>query len=775
LRGEAPPPIVRFFRRYRLEAFLGLLVTILFADYLFSDKLLWGSDSIPGGLFFRSLLVNFVKEFHELPRWNPYILGGLPFLDATHGDTFFPSSLLQFVMPVYRGMGHKLLLHIFLAGVFMAFYLRSLELHARAVAFGALAYMLSPVFVSYLFAGQDGKMYVTSLFPLVMGLLERAMASARPRPFLGLGFAIGLTILSAQIQMAYHAMWFAGALFVLRLFVPRSAGENRVRRPVCALLFAGSVVLGLFVAAIQLLPAVAYVKHPAQFSVRSDKTDYEHASSWSLHPEELVSMVVPEFCNSPDGYWGRNPFKHNSDYVGILTLFLAGLSLARRRDSTRLFLAGLSSFAILYSLGGNTPLHKLFYHVVPQVKLFRAPPLVMFGAAFGICALAAHALHDLESEDKRGRKSQAAKLLAWGLGIAALPALLSLAGEPLSRVWNELFFPGMEEAKLRDQLANLPALRRGALVAALVLATGTLLVHARTRGALGTRALFIGLMALTVGDLWRVDTRFKIVFEPERYTVPGRLLAPLELESKKEKFRVMPTVLDYAYNQMGLFAIESALGFHDNELSWYRELRSAPESRGLLAANAAGDYPFLRFLNVKYVLHDSPSRPNPLEVEGFLPRFWLVESWKRVGARSEIPRLALEPGFDPATTVLLEEDPGLPGPPGVEVLDPPGTVRAYTYRGNRIDVEVASDRPCLLVHSENWFPYWHVYEGDRELPLLRANGTIRAVPLTPGNHALEFRFRSTPYEAGRWVSFSALLVIVLALLGSAIRRPRAGS
>jgi hypothetical protein len=333
----------------------------------------------------------------------------------------------------------------------------------------------------------------------------------------------------------------------------------------------------------------------------------------------------------------------------------------------------------------------------------------------------------------------------------------------------------MDEAKLRDQLGNLPEFRKGAILAALVLASGAILVQARVRGALGTRVLFVALMALTLADLWRVDFRFRVVVDPESYTNPAPLLASLELESKKEKFRVMTTVPEFAYNQMGLFGIESALGFHDNELAWYRELRSAPESKSFLAASATGTYPFLRLLNVKYVLHDSPSYPNPLEVEGYLPRFWLVENWKRVQARSEIPALVLEAGFDPATTVLLEEDPGLAGSPPSEPLSAAGTVRGYTYRGNEIDVQVVNERPCLLVHSENWFPYWHVFEGDRELPLLRANGTIRAVPLEPGSHALQFRFRSGPFEAGKWISSCSLLVIVLALVGSAIRVRRVGS
>ncbi|MGH2571745.1 MAG: hypothetical protein ACRDGR_10990, partial [bacterium] len=499
MRDEERPLLLRLAIRFRLELALGALVVLLFADYLFSDQLLYGSDSIPGGIFFRGLLVDFVKEFRELPRWNPYILGGLPFLDATHGDTFFPSSVLQFLMPVYRALGHKLLLHIFLAGAFQAFYLRTIGLRPGAVAIGSLAYMLSPVLVSYLFAGQDGKMYVTSLAPLVLGTLERAMRTGEVRAFLGLGVVIGVTILSAQIQMAYHLMWFVGALAVVRLVRGPVGGGQAPPRAKTIGLFGTSVAIGLLVAAIQLVPAVAYVKHPAGFSVRSTKTDYEHATSWCLHPEEIASMVVPDFCDAPHRYWGRNPFKYNSDYVGILTLLLAVLALVRRRDATRLFLGGIALFAILYALGQWTPVHRLFYAVVPQVKLFRAPPLVMFAAAFGLSALAACAVHDVEEaaggggkrRDPRGMRN----LLPAGLGVAGGIALCGLAASGVTSFWDDLLYPAITEPQRRLQAAGLPGFRSGALVVAGVLAAGTALVHARARGALPAKP-FLGALAL---------------------------------------------------------------------------------------------------------------------------------------------------------------------------------------------------------------------------------------------------------------------------------------
>lgn len=753
-------------RGISLELGLAALVAVLFADYLASDKLLYGTDSVPGGIFTRQMCVDSVRRFGELPRWDGLILGGLPFIDAQHGDTFFPSSIFHYIMPVYRGMGHKLLFHIFVAGAAMAFYLRTLRISAPGVAFGAFAYMLSPMLVSYLFTGHDGRLYVTSLAPLAMGWLERAMGTGRIRDFLLLGLVLALTILSAQIQMAYHLMWFIAAAFVVRLFAPRD--EGRVRAPRALAGFAAAVAVALGASAIQLLPAVSYVKDPAGFSVRSNRTDYEHASSWSLHPEEVASMVVPEFCNAPGGYWGRNPFKYNSDYLGILTLALAAVAIRRRRDATTWMWCGIAAFAVLYSLGPHTPLHRLCYAIVPQVRLFRAPSLLMFGAAFAFAALAARAVDALVAPARAGGTgvrgvATPAEIRAFLLLAGAL-VLAGLGAEPLTRFWTDLSGVDLDAARRAAQEANLPAFRRGAWLTGAIVAAATALLALHRRRTIAVRWFVAGLVLLAVVDQWRVDRRFKVVMDPETFLRPAGALARLAEESARDEFRVMPVAPGTTGNEIAVFGIASTLGFHDNELSWYREVRTAPEAEGLLAAGG-GDYPLLRMLNVRYVLHDREDIPNPFPIPDPCARFRVVGDWDVVGDRTEIVPRLVDPAFDVGTSVLLEEDPGL-----VRGDGPAGEVVSWAEHGSRIDVVVRVTRDALLVHADNWFPYWQAWEGEIRRPILRANGTIRAVPLGPGEHRLTFRYRSLPFEWGKWITAATWLGVLAVILAARTRR-----
>ena len=102
-------------------AFAVILIglVILFREFIFSDRMLYGSDMIQAGVFFRSLLIDYFLENGSVPQWNPYIFGGMPYVDAFHGDIFYPLSTLKYVWSIYRILGLNLFFHIFLAGIFM--------------------------------------------------------------------------------------------------------------------------------------------------------------------------------------------------------------------------------------------------------------------------------------------------------------------------------------------------------------------------------------------------------------------------------------------------------------------------------------------------------------------------------------------------------------------------------------------------------------------------------------------------------------------------------
>ena len=65
------------------------------------------------------------------------------------------------------------------------------------------------------------------------------------------------------------------------------------------------------------------------------------------------------------------------------------------RDRRWWFFLGLTVFALSIALGGNTPLYRLYYEVLPGTKRFRAPSLSFFIVAMSLVAMAAITLERL--------------------------------------------------------------------------------------------------------------------------------------------------------------------------------------------------------------------------------------------------------------------------------------------------------------------------------------------------------------------------------------------
>ena len=207
-------------KRHAKWAFFAIylvLTVFLFRDFLFSSDMLFGMDTIPDGVYTRQYYKDFHHEYGGIPSWNPLILGGLPFIDAMHGDTFYPGAWIQFLLPIHRALGHKLVWHVLLAGIFMYLFLRTLRLRKDAAFLGGLMYMLAPTFVSLIYPGHDAKMYVYAFLPLAFALLESCMNAPKIYKAVLLGGIMGLLILTSHVQMAYYAFWALGLYFLFRL------------------------------------------------------------------------------------------------------------------------------------------------------------------------------------------------------------------------------------------------------------------------------------------------------------------------------------------------------------------------------------------------------------------------------------------------------------------------------------------------------------------------------------------------------------------------------
>src|SRR5689334_12151818 len=154
-----------------------VLTVIAFRAYLLAPagSMLYGSDTIAAGVLFRSFFVSGVRALGHIPQWNPFLFGGLPYIEAGGGDTTYPTAIFHFLMSMPQALAWKLIFHVFVAGFSMYYCVRVFG-GSRWVAYVAGgAHLLSAQMISQVFNGQDTKLYVAPIFPATLAFLVRAV------------------------------------------------------------------------------------------------------------------------------------------------------------------------------------------------------------------------------------------------------------------------------------------------------------------------------------------------------------------------------------------------------------------------------------------------------------------------------------------------------------------------------------------------------------------------------------------------------------------------
>ena len=195
------------------------LATLFFFASFVTDReaMLFGTDMVSQAYQSRAFAVQEVQAGRGLPRWNPFVYGGLPYLSILPYPVYYPTSLLYFVMDLHRAIGWAFVLHFLLAGVLAYGMARELRLAPGAAVFTGGAYMFTGYLVSHLHAGQDGRMFAMTWTPALVLLVERAVRTERLRPFAWMAVVIALQLFTPHVQMTYFAALGVSAFLAFRL------------------------------------------------------------------------------------------------------------------------------------------------------------------------------------------------------------------------------------------------------------------------------------------------------------------------------------------------------------------------------------------------------------------------------------------------------------------------------------------------------------------------------------------------------------------------------
>jgi hypothetical protein len=758
------------------------LSLLYFLPTFLPGRHIFGTDYTTSSFFYLDYIAQRFSSGH-LPGWVPYVYGGVP-LFSNPGSTFYPVRwLAELVGPTRLFFPILFWIQFGIAGWGM--YLLAREIGCRRwVAFlTGLAFQWTGILTSWVYAGHDGRIIVVSLAPLLFYFLHLGIRTARLAPFAGAAATLSFALLSFQIQNAYYLLLAAGIWAVFRIV---AEGVHRAPRRLAKVtaLGIGAVLFAFTTAAVDFLPFQDYVGQSPRGMTGG--RGYEYSTSFSMPVRAIIGVAVPEQVGaniaSQRGeyvfpiYRGENAFRLHTEYLGALVMVLVALGVYySRRSRYWQFFAGLGFFALTLSLGGNTPLYRLYYAVLPGLKRFRAPDLAYYVLGMSLVIMAAITLERLaalreERAARRGATEGAGPFLPIAGGVVAFAVVGAMLFGSASA--------GMAEGT--TGLTPAQGWMRFALFAAAVAAALWMWWERR----ISTRSATLILAVVTVADLWMIGKKFlETTPAPEVEYAQDEVTA--FLKSQRGPFRFWAIEGQSAWprykNGPMWYGLENAAGEHGNQLQRYNEF-AGPGERTYVDFHNFNDPRFLAAANIRYIVISAELQA-PILREVFrgqeaivyentmaLPRAYFAERAVAVREGAAVAAM-LDTTWNPAVTAFVESD----RPLALATTPLQAAAEITRHEPDRVTIRTRASRDALMVLSDNWYKDWHAEVDGREVPVLRANHSFRGVVVPAGAHTVEFTFRPAELVTGLYIHIATMAMLALYGLYLLVRMRRGGA
>ena len=746
-----------------------LIWTALWA--IFFAALLVGTHRLPGGdltgqyYAFAQFQAREIAGEH-LPVWSPGSYGGVPFIADIQSAAFYPLRWLTILLTLPFGFSFyalewEELLHVWLAGTFtymLAYEItRSrrqfkknrvdefdanptvLDFEQWAGLFSAVAFGLGGYLTSYPLL-QPTILETVVWLPLVLFLLRRgirpgAKVAVQDQinivPILSAGLVLGMSSLAGHPQTFLHVAYLSAAYF---FFLAWQARWHWTR-----VFGLGAAIVGvaLGLALVAYLSALRFVPE----TVRSDPTYEFVAKGFPLR--DYIQLFIP----GPLSFW-------LPQYSGLVAVFLAvaaGFSRGSWPDHARraetIFWFGVVIIAAWLSLGGKGGLFALFYKAAPGFSLFRQQERLVNIVSLGVALLAAQGL-----------------------------VLLMPAPAEQRRTW------------LR---------RTTAVISIALLLIGIYLLQSEpSEGSLDRIALW-GRQWLIVALIFLILWPFKEKhdFFKDKWRIAALLILLFldlyqPLHKSMDLIKESPSVVWSHPDWLEALATDEIVRFDSQNLFYANlgEIYDLQDVKGISPLKPQFTKRFeklprpLRWqlLNVAYVLAPEQIEAQLVEeatiessilpgeaVQGFVyrftesfPRAWMA--YETIIANSDDEAFALleQDNFDPASQVILTgvDDADLPVTVAPNV---PPEVKISSLPGSGLALLVNTETPGYLIISEWAFPGWKATLDGRELPLLKANYALLAIPVPAGQHDVMLTYEAPEVLIGLFISLLTLLFVAI--------------
>ena len=735
----------------------------------------------------------------RFPHWNPYISCGVPFHAALQGAVLYPLRLpLNWVsFPV--GYLLTVLVHFFLAGVFMHAFCR-ITLKCSALpsliagvsfAFGGftLGHITHPNWI------QAYPWMILTIFLICQSMekssLVWAVSAAIPIALIALACAVHILMV---LGMGL-GIWAIGET-IIRI-VRRIRGERRsllwIAHPMLALAIA--VLLGSAMAMAQLLPGMFQ-------SARSLRTevDWEFITAICSHPARAaLRLIVPFYYgNYRIGYWGEVNFHALCFYAGIvpLTAAIIAVGLCWKNPLVRRLVVFVIIIAAI-AAGRFLPFYRLLYDYVPFCNSLRNPSRFFILVQFAITCLGAIGL---ERALQIGRRQLGRPGIIFSLIVGA--GLLIVMIVSLFQIHNLIddpspglkFIRGMDRFTETDSRRAIQALKSMPQrifqdydsVTWIAAITG--IVSACTCG------LFFAIGRLRVGAVGWILLALLIV---DLGMFSGGMLHYTQVGEDRISAVVTetPPHTRFLQKHLGLQRFV-CWGWYRTNLDRFRgmqfRIRHIMINRGgtfhssrqwkMILAAWSRNRRIGNLLGVRQIVTNRPIKGPNLKASYWNNPVFLTENQDAFPLAFLAPRVRV---FDDPNAMFAELAAGRENLRDVALLEDQveplrGSNGKSQQRGEILDIQDVPGRylmrtktshPQQLVLTETYHPQWKCTIDGTEVQVYLTNYAFMSVRVPPGMHQVKWWFEPTRFKQGLAITVgSSAITLVLLVLGYFRRR-----
>lgn len=677
----------------------------------------------------------------EMPLWNPYTFNGMPFQADIQTALFYIPNL---VMTLFVGGADKLnfywlelmiIAHFILAGVTMYYLARSFGLERWYALFSGLIYSLSGFMIAHTI--HQVVICQVAWFPLVVMLFRRSLLERSPLHMILCGLTLGHAVLAGFPQLSLYIFFFLFLLFAFEFVSASNRGGIKAALPMIPLA-AGAILIAVALTAVQLLPTLEL----APLSQRAE-ISYQKSLEGTLTWERLIILLVPKFFGESGAqvntFWLQVPgwyYWETCLYLGIAALVCAAFALPLIRSNRYVgFFVGISVFSLLFAVGDQFFLHRVFFDYVPGFSTFRNPARMALLMSLVVPILAGIGLERIVT-----RVAIDAKRLQRSVGVLAVGGIV---------LWAILSSGVLQPSQAGQAAQQIHSIAQSAATTALLfllLFCGVVVAFARS--VIGPTVAIGLVLCLQFVDMhiFGFQQNNSGQNPAEYFKGNGQTVNFLKGEMEKEIFRVNS-------RQGGAMILDRNQGMIDRMflMEGYTPLglqRYLPPARNWDQ--------ICEMLNVKYrIVVDEQRRTMSLGTSPkYLPRAFVVYDAMVISDEAKLKLYMGSDQFDPAKTVVLEEVPPVLAQEGGEGGS--WSAAITSYRLNSIAVDVSMPRDGYLVMSEIYYPGWVATVDGAPERVYRADWNLRAIPMRSGQHKVEMKFEPEPFRSGMWISLATI-------------------